>query len=172
VNPALGVATTTMESQRGMLAPGDVLLMYNRRAGRSLRNTSKDMLSGKSASAGRRFLRILHVTGWGPGRRSAISTGSCCALGSIPGGDHRRKTIKCVFSRSSALEARPRRSRWATSGGLLVIFYAASATNAGRERSGPSAWILPAEGDVDVAARAGRTPHARRALASTAITFG
>ncbi len=70
VNPALGVAITTMESQRGTLAPGDVLLLYTDGL-TELRNTSKDMLGQERLGEG--FLRICMKDG--PRGVSAISVG-------------------------------------------------------------------------------------------------
>jgi serine phosphatase RsbU (regulator of sigma subunit)/pSer/pThr/pTyr-binding forkhead associated (FHA) protein len=70
VNPALGVAITTMESQRGTLAAGDVLLLYTDGL-TELRNTSKDMLGQERLGEG--FLRICMKDG--PRGVSAISVG-------------------------------------------------------------------------------------------------
>ena len=55
VNPVLGVAPTTMESQRGTLAPGDVLLLYTDGL-TELRNMAKDMLGQERLGDG--FLSI------------------------------------------------------------------------------------------------------------------
>jgi phosphoserine phosphatase RsbU/P len=70
VNPALGVAITTMESQRSMLTPNDVLLLYTDGL-TELRNTSKDMLGQERLGEG--FLRI--CVDDGPRGVSAISAG-------------------------------------------------------------------------------------------------
>lgn len=55
INPALGIMTTTMESQRGTLAPGDVVLLYTDGL-TELRNMSKEMLGQERLGDG--FLRI------------------------------------------------------------------------------------------------------------------
>lgn len=70
INPALGVALTTMESERGTLAPGDVLLLYTDGL-TELRNMSKEMLGQERLGDG--FLRIC-VTEGARGV-SAISSG-------------------------------------------------------------------------------------------------
>ena len=70
INPALGVAITTMESQRGMLATSDVLLLYTDGL-TELRNMSKDMLGQERLGDG--FLRICMNDG--AKGVSAISTG-------------------------------------------------------------------------------------------------
>ncbi len=70
VNPALGVDMTTMESQRGTLAPGDVLLLYTDGL-TELRNMSKEMLGQERLGDG--FLRICMAEG--ARGVSAISSG-------------------------------------------------------------------------------------------------
>jgi phosphoserine phosphatase RsbU/P len=70
INPALGVAITTMESQRGTLAPGDVLLLYTDGL-TELRNMSKEMLGQERLGDG--FLRICMTEG--ARGVSAISSG-------------------------------------------------------------------------------------------------
>jgi sigma-B regulation protein RsbU (phosphoserine phosphatase) len=70
INPALGVAITTMESQRGTLAPGDVLLLYTDGL-TELRNMSKEMLGQERLGDG--FLRICMAEG--ARGVSAISSG-------------------------------------------------------------------------------------------------